>query len=124
MISPSALTLTLTPEQTEALTALITDLSDGAFNLQNGHVNDMQLLTDKLLTLSRSGDPCQNELALAAGQLVPGLYTRLQKKKQPRLHEKLREWTQHESFRLGFSDYAWLRYLHEVIYYLCWEVED
>ena len=89
-----------TPEQTEALTALISDLSDGAFNLQNGHINDMQLLTDKLLTLSRSDDPCQNELALAAWQLVPGLYTRLQKKKQPRLHEKLREWTQHESTHL------------------------
>jgi len=86
-----------TPDQTETLTALITDLSDGAFNLQNGHVNDMQLLTDKLLTRSRSDDPCQNELALAAWQLVPGLYSRLQKKKQPRLHEKLRAWTQHES---------------------------
>jgi len=77
--------------------------SDGAFNRQNGHVNDMQLLTDELLTLSRSDDLCQNELALTAWQLVPGLYTRLQKKKHPRLHEKLREWTQHESLHLKSS---------------------
>jgi hypothetical protein len=83
--------------QAEELTSLIADLSDGTYNMQSGHVKDMTLLTEKLLILSRSEESCQHELALAAWQLLPGLYTRLQKKKTPKLHELLRKWTENDS---------------------------
>ena len=96
-----------TAEQTEALTSLITDFSDGAFATQSGHVKDFQALNDILLfSTTHTTDACTRELSAAAWLLLPGLYTRLQRKRVSKLHELMRSWTNHATPHLQIIQYA------------------
>ena len=87
-----------TAQQTEALTSLITDFSDGAFITPSGHIKDFQAINDKLLlNTTHTMDACTRELSVAAWLLLPGLYTRLQRKRVSKLHELMRTWANHDT---------------------------
>lgn len=96
-----------TPEQEEELTNLIADFSDGAFCVQNGHVKDFAILNDTLISnTTHSNDVCIRELSIAAWLLLPGLYTRLQRKRVTKLHELMRSWANHETPHLQIISQA------------------
>lgn len=96
-----------TAQQTELLTGLITDFSDGAFTTPSGHIKDFQAINDKLLlSTTHTLDACTRELSVAAWLLLPGLYTRLQRKRVPKLNELMRGWTNHETPHLQIIQHA------------------
>jgi hypothetical protein len=110
----SAIDLAYTNEPTDAqiegLTTLITNFSDGAFNIPNGYVKTFGALTDKILVSSIQAqaqhDELTLELSVAAWQLLPGLVTRMQRLKHEKLHDLLRSWHQHETPHKAIIQYA------------------
>ena len=96
-----------TAQQTELLTGLITDFSDGAFTTPSGHIKDFQAINDKLLLCTlHTNDECTRELSVAAWLLLPGLYTRLQRKRVGKLHELMRTWANHDTPHLQIIQHA------------------
>ena len=51
-------------------------------------------------------DACTRELSVAAWLLLPGLYTRLQRKRVSKLHELLRTWANHDTPHLQIIQHA------------------